>query len=113
MRISDWSSDVCSSDLHQNPKALKRRIRRIGAAGPGRYPLGHEARHIVVPVAPAALRTARLQKRDDFRHAQAALRIRPRSEERRVGKACVSPCRYRWGPYLSTIKALNKQTLDT
>src|SRR3546814_20807229 len=31
MRISDWSSDVCSSDLHQ--RMITRRLERIGQAG--------------------------------------------------------------------------------
>src|SRR3546814_11248524 len=31
--------------------------------------------------------------------AISGLRIRLRSEERRVGKECVSPCRSRWSPY--------------
>src|SRR3546814_19658428 len=30
--------------------------------------------------------------------AEAALDMRDRSEERRVGKECVRPCRYRWAP---------------
>src|SRR3546814_2163892 len=63
MRISDWSSDVCSSDLPAELVALFR------AASRGR------------PVAPAARITTR------------------RSEERRVGKECVSTCRSRWSPY--------------
>src|SRR3546814_4450214 len=61
LRISDWSSDVCSSDLrrhrlHQDVDLLV----VIGAAG-------GVADH--------------------------------RSEERRVGKECVSTCRSRWSPY--------------
>src|SRR3546814_4202759 len=69
MRISDWSSDVCSSDLC----------------------------HVLV----------------EWLHETEGVRIRPgvqeegdvdvglaqRSEERRVGKECVSTCRSRWSPY--------------
>src|SRR3546814_8225399 len=36
---------------------------------------------------------------DDFGLGQAGDRCRPRSEERRVGKECVSTCRSRWSPY--------------
>src|SRR3546814_1208325 len=82
MRISDWSSDVCSSDLGAQPDHL-----RPGAARQG----------------------ARLHRRAGRRDAaparapEAAPGERPpddrRSEERRVGKACVSTCRYRWSPY--------------
>src|SRR3546814_6846147 len=63
MRISDWSSDVCSSDLR--PRRGPRRQEDQGRAGDR-----------------ARGRGARL-----------------RSEERRVGKECVSTCRSRWSPY--------------
>src|SRR6056297_4152194 len=54
---SDWSSDVCSSDLRRRPRG--RRVR-------------------------PPERSARTPRR---------------SEERRVGKECVSTCRSRWSPY--------------
>src|SRR3546814_7255306 len=66
MRISDWSSDVCSSDLDQ------------GDAVAGHDAEGAEA--VRQPDRPAG-------------------RFGPRSEERRVGKECVSTCRSRWSPY--------------
>src|SRR3546814_1202288 len=71
MRISDWSSDVCSSDLRGKRPALRR-----GGAG--------EA-----DVGDAGDRARRIQL------GEAA----DRSEERRVGKECVSTCRSRWSPY--------------
>src|SRR3546814_17751597 len=78
MRISDWSSDVCSSDLRY---ARRARPRHAGAgARTPRSPFLH---------AP-------------FRHAAdhgPALRLEKRSEERRVGKECVSTCSFRWSPY--------------
>src|SRR3546814_3045278 len=69
MRISDWSSDVCSSDLLADD-------RRPGPAVVG---LCHQGR-----------------RRDRDREVQDA---EARSEERRVGKECVSTCRSRWSPY--------------
>src|SRR3546814_5948859 len=80
MRISDWSSDVCSSDLmaaHRDP--VHRGNHRFGAV---------EAR----------AEPGEARRRD--RHV-AALRgdLQVRSEERRVGKECVSTCRSRWSPY--------------
>src|SRR3546814_4965784 len=64
MRISDWSSDVCSSDLEaMHQEHLAGLLRQTGN-GP-------------------------LQSRNQ----------RIRSEERRVGKECVSTCRSRWSPY--------------
>src|SRR3546814_12561143 len=36
---------------------------------------------------------------DDQRHTRLAHEVQHRSEERRVGKECVSPCSSRWSPY--------------
>src|SRR3546814_4476474 len=63
-RISDWSSDVCFSDL----------------LSLGRKP-----------------RSGRIRRRSARRSDKPTGRIR--SEERRVGKECVSTCRSRWSPY--------------
>src|SRR3546814_3062552 len=72
MRISDWSSDVCSSDL--------------GAIIPWNVPLLLMA----LKIAPAILAGNAVV----VKSAEEA-----RSEERRVGKECVSTCRSRWSPY--------------
>src|SRR3546814_11343438 len=80
MRISDWSSDVCSSDLASNPPAQALHCRRIGG--------GREAAALVRHSS-EAYRQRRRQGEEG----------RARSEERRVGKACVSTCRSRWSPY--------------
>src|SRR3546814_18237586 len=74
MRISDWSSDVCSSDL---PACCMR-----WASPPCSRPAW--SRHW------APWRRA---------SASAVPRATGRSEERRVGKECVSTCRSRWSPY--------------
>src|SRR3546814_4268236 len=75
MRISDWSSDVCSSDLDPVP------VR----AGP--MVLGTTSNsHAVLMRAGSAARSS-------------ASRFNAGSEERRVGKECVSTCRSRWSPY--------------
>src|SRR3546814_9199846 len=76
MRISDWSSDVCSSDL---------------VNGPGN---------------PATVRHGGVTDGEIIAYAfttfpfssSSATELR-RSEERRVGKECVSTCRSRWSPY--------------
>src|SRR3546814_943439 len=64
MRISDWSSDVCSSDL------------------PLAWPILASALMGMVPALQMPLSV-----------------LGYRSEERRVGKECVSTCRSRWSPY--------------
>src|SRR3546814_6772614 len=63
MRISDWSSDVCSSDLP--------------------IPCWHSS------AMSAAI----------WRSMPGRSTLTTRSEERRVGKECVSTCRSRWSPY--------------
>src|SRR3546814_2382731 len=101
MRISDWSSDVCSSDLAQLllDGEFGRSLDPVArAGGEERAPtlLQHLDR-------PAGVRRDRLQA-----EPRADLEALPgmggdpdrrRSEERRVGKECVSTCSSRWSPY--------------
>src|SRR3546814_2319296 len=106
MRISDWSSDVCSSDLLHG-----RRHRRSDREG---RQTGSRSRLMTRPPPSrgegfpgTSCRACGFGKIGGFARTrlslptQALLRERgPRSEERRVGKECVSTCRYRWSPYL-------------
>src|SRR3546814_17412842 len=79
MRISDWSSDVCSSDLQMAYPPCRCAARARNAILFAS--VGHRKGQVGAPHrAPA--------------RAQAG-----RSEERRVGKECVSTCRSRWSPY--------------
>src|SRR3546814_14537755 len=87
MRISDWSSDVCSSDLRQ-PPFLAEPVGPSGGAEHGDRPV------IVVAVLAGRRDLANIF---DGRRGGAATR----SEERRVGTECVSTCRSRWSPYHS------------
>src|SRR3546814_10115843 len=82
MRISDWSSDVCSSDLAGLAPRQQSKLRCLSRQrGTFRF-------------------------RKDPRMGEPALEHRhsfdpfdlPRSEERRGGKECVSPCSSRWSP---------------
>src|SRR3546814_1899622 len=84
MRISDWSSDVCSSDL-------------VGG-------VNREQRFFVQFLMPREIKQP--HSAPPVQHGAAFLRRswrarlpRSRSEERRVGKACVSTCRSRWSQY--------------
>src|SRR3546814_11838363 len=111
MRISDWSSDVCSSDLGDNV-VLSPPIHFAAAAA-----ADLTVESIIVPegavpgetvdviyvvrnigsVAATAPWTDRIYIDSDDNIASA--RTLTRSEERRVGKECVSTCRSRWSPY--------------
>src|SRR3546814_9150445 len=79
MRISDWSSDVCSSDLYQD---YDRKITRATIDWL-RANAGKNGK-------PWALYVGYISPHPPFT---------VRSEERRVGKECVSTCRSRWSPY--------------
>src|SRR3546814_10596960 len=87
MRISDWSSDVCSSDLNRMKSLLPIVFVAVlsGCAA-------------IKPGEPAVVKTdaVRLGLQDS---AIAWPTEQWRSEERRVGKECVSTCRSRWSPY--------------
>src|SRR3546814_13320965 len=91
MRISDWSSDVCSSDL-----AGSSRRRAAGTAH------GHRRRAPAGMAAGGGM-SAHRGNTPDAATIRIALADEQalRSEERREGKECVSTCRSRWWPYQS------------
>src|SRR3546814_19602755 len=102
MRIIDWSSDVCSSDLVIElrlerapglPTALDDRSGSPSATlalGKVRLGQGHELGEREGP----AQRPRRLLAEPGTHFAGRG----KRSEERRVGKECVSTCISRWSP---------------
>src|SRR3546814_6789423 len=87
LRISDWSSDVCSSDL-RHVRIPPRRVR------PSDHPFAVAAQRTTPWMEEVELR---LEQQPSNRVAQQISRG-SRSEERRVGKECVSTCRSRWSP---------------
>src|SRR3546814_17387286 len=99
MRISDWSADVCSSDLYRRPgggivrgadRGLWRSAARCGCGQP-------------------TCRTAPRPARDQ--PARKAREVARSSEERRVGNECVSTCRSRWSQSLKKKKHQLQKTL--
>src|SRR3546814_3219121 len=98
MRISDWSSDVCSSDLD-------------GAVREGDQPVGRTPRHLRPGRRPQPEFRPHLGRQPSQRLNLAPREGAPqplegavaiaveRSEERRVGKECVRTCRSRWSRY--------------
>src|SRR3546814_15229020 len=133
MRISDWSSDVCSSDLAEFKATVKAAAATKApaivkeAAAPAAAP---ERPKAVVPASPAPKASAAstapaapvikaeppaaepvapstpvevkaeplVQPHKTVKQVVDA-KQEERSEARRVGKECVSPCRSRWQPY--------------
>src|SRR3546814_16932915 len=97
MRISDWSSDVCSSDLPLNFLPYAALYRKIapdhGRARPSRgkafFQSGAKGNFCGAGLVDP------LPRPEKSRWWIAAFR----SEERSVGKECVSTCRSRWSPY--------------
>src|SRR3546814_18544118 len=98
MRISDWSSDVCSSDLllighvighdaydldrkRTDPPAIEKVVQAVPVVRNHQQHL-----HAVAPIMDRPV------------HLEAFGGYAERSEERRVGKECVSSCRSRWSP---------------
>src|SRR3546814_17259874 len=97
MRISDWSADVCSSDLAEVDSInIKRRAAYTDLAA---------KRGVTVADMAAATGcktlSSRVQTGQSYRLNDGSWHVKGsgRSEERRVGKECVSTCRSRWSPY--------------
>src|SRR3546814_15622240 len=104
MRISDWSSDVCSSDLlHVGGDRDAEYFRQYdgwkSGAVLGLFALDFNNRNTGGYV---DFRGSRVSGDDQFYRLRAGryghYRLDGRSEERRVGKECVSTCRSRWAP---------------
>src|SRR3546814_15310604 len=141
MRISDWSSDVCSSDLialgqaqvqalaqpavaHQRHVELHVQLVDVVVAG------GRARRHAVVLAGDGdrvgrvaafvlAVLVAGGERQRPCPHLEQVAGevggeqrqlVLARSEERRVGKECVSTCRSRWSPYHLKKKTNTKET---
>src|SRR3546814_12707027 len=100
MRISDWSSDVCSSDLCRTEPSLA----HPGSLGVPPYPWAEPSSSSAWLVPPPS---------SHYTPAILALVAGRRSEERRVGKECVSTGRSRWSPYHSKKKQNNIHTQQT
>src|SRR3546814_20774902 len=121
MRISDWSSDVCSSDLFELHIVAIVEFAVVGWCALGSTEFGRHVvvgqvsnmahhpghrqtvfRYFVVRVVIAAMKVgiADNGSAGDFVKTYVLRRSAwcARSEERRVGKECVSTCRSRWSP---------------
>src|SRR3546814_15387513 len=114
MRISDWSSDVCSSDLGGES---------LVKAGDGgrrcdRRPAGAQCYRVLRRLRRAGADLAGGGAAPACFAGMAEAAVDARSEERRVGKECVSTCRSRWSPshekkkYASTTHTYNTGNIN-
>src|SRR3546814_15985474 len=122
MRISDWSSDVCSSDLQEDRAACnagcgnRRAARTWQARSAGSS--GNccrqttEDRQSDQDAQSGPSSQGRQGKEGKAQGRTVRLTVMAgRSEERSVGKECVSTCRSRWSPYHYKKTLLQKNTL--
>src|SRR3546814_19825442 len=99
MRISDWSSDVCSSDLIGPKRVDRGKVLRHIVAQQDRGALAFDIAEVRAVLGVADQRGQRGREAPcDLRRIDQPLQFE-RSEERRVGKECVSTCSSRWSPY--------------
>src|SRR3546814_15728113 len=85
MRISDCSSDVCSSDLRSDSRRGASRSSRVST-------------RVVIRSRILSVASFSAGQRRAIEASISANQASTRSEERRVGKECVSTCRFRWSP---------------
>src|SRR3546814_11950666 len=117
MRISDWSSDVCASDLTWQNTRLVGRPCPTSRSSPGRMAKDDviEFEGTISETLPNTMFRVKLENGHEIiaqiyrRMSKNYIRIitgdkvkeemtQYRSEERRVGKECVSKCRSLWYP---------------
>src|SRR3546814_18903299 len=103
MRISDWSSDVCSSDLTE----------RNGNCSWWTSACSWHC--VCLPISPTDSGQCGLRPSNWWpspRTVQAPITRGSRSEERRVGKECVGTCRSRWSLYHKKKRKIKKATQE-
>src|SRR3546814_11104083 len=122
MRISDWSSDVCSSDL---PLVQTVAVPIIGATEGQQFqvklreaPWGGLQGQSTATITASSTAMATARATGTFRAprsfaATGTLQFELRSEERRVGKECVSTCSSRWSPYHSKKTVVDTEKSNT
>src|SRR3546814_12624306 len=127
MRISDWSSDVCSSDLTRLVATFVSAKSPLASKSAIVIVLSEGLRTVIdtVPSGTTGGRTSwtrspvgKIVEQIGFSRVtscdvKAAAARASRSDERRVGKECVSTCRSRWAPYHQKKKNKAKNNITT
>src|SRR3546814_14636149 len=104
MRISDWRSDVCSSDLDAH-----------AAGGTARFPAGcavRLSRGWILRIRDRAPHRARRQAQGGDQREGRSRGAAPRAVERGGGEAGVSTCRYRWSTEYKKTKRDNRREIN-
>src|SRR3546814_15361112 len=99
MRISDWSSDVCSSDLRIANYSVAGKTGTAHKASAGSYAKNNYTSAFAGIVPASNPRLVGVVVIDDPKKGSYSGGTVSRSDERRVGKECVRTCRSRWSPY--------------
>src|SRR3546814_5531937 len=102
MRISDCSSDVCSSDLNLAIRRIASRSASVRASDSSRLHTYTRERDMIrkfIAITGVILAITTQPALADVKIGAVRSADLARSEERRVGKECVSTCRSRWSPY--------------
>src|SRR3546814_20080567 len=107
MRISDWSSDVCSSDLRQRIDAG---IEHPDAAFPDPFLPRMPDAHVLLPRDRDAADRSIGEPGECGLERGGLARMPGRTEESRVGKECVSTCSSRWAPSHSNKNKISNPT---
>src|SRR3546814_7128530 len=95
MRISDWSSDVCSSDLLLGPNGAGKSTSILMMTGLTEPTSGS----VHVCGVNSTSKPVEVKRRVGYLPEDVGFYPEfSRSEARRVGKECVSTCRSRWWP---------------
>src|SRR3546814_11714766 len=97
MRISDWSSDVFSSDLVML-NLLSNAIKFTGAGGSVSVVAALSDKGLQIRVRDTGIGIAEADRERAFEPFGQVDSSLARSEERRVGEECGSKCRSRWSP---------------
>src|SRR3546814_15413196 len=107
MRISDWSSDVCSSDLVASGRLDIAQV--TPAVEATALQICRNTAYLGLLIAAVdygmqrkkvmqGMKMTKQEVKDEHRQSDGDPQMK-RSEERSVGKECVSTCRSRWSPY--------------
>src|SRR3546814_16348337 len=104
MRISDWSSDVCSSDLKEDLAVVSSFYSQFPGNWKYRTRLANVSSLNFLGLSPLHNFATGKKENNPWGDCVTTLQTtngQPyyKSEERRVGKECVSTCRSRWSPY--------------